>query len=120
VHVLLALAIAVGSWIVVPGGSWQPQASDIAEAKSQLRAYVSTQARLEKRTLAPWNRYTFQIQGRDVNGRKVIYVNAFCSAPSDNADERIVLAFDGGTCYFQAYFDVETKAFAGMKFNGLA
>jgi len=115
---LAALAIAIGSWLPVPGGSWQPTTSDIAEAKSQIEPYVSREASLAKKTLPNWSSYTFQYQGRELHGRQVVLVNAFCSAPTPHAATQMVMVFDGGPCYFQAHWDPINKIYISVVFNG--
>ena len=115
-----ALAIMVGSWIFVPGGDWQPSENEIADAKAKLRPYAIAQAKHRNDKLPPWERYTFQYQGLVQDGRKVIYVNAFCSEPPDFSAEQMVVVFDGGVCFFQAYYDTATKSFIRLTFNGVS
>jgi len=117
---LAALAIAIGSWLGVPGGSWQPNATEVAEARSQLESYVARKAWLAREALPSWDSYTFQYQGQELHGKKVILVNAFCSAPPPDATEQLVRAFDGGPCFFQAYWDPIDKIYVGVAFNGHA
>ena len=119
-QLLLILAVAVGSWIYVPGGTWQPTAIEVADAKTKLRPYVLAQSKRRNDKISPWNAYTFQYQGREIDGRKIIYVNASCSEPPEYAAQEMVFVLDGGTCYFQAYYDIQTRAFVGIGFNGLA
>ena len=116
----MAFAIAIGSWLGVPGGSWAPTDLEVAEARSQLEPYVSRQASLAKEHLPDWNSYTFQFQGREVRGRRVILVNAFCGDPPPNAATEMVLALDGGACYFTAHWDPLEKIFIDVRFNGSA
>lgn len=113
-----ALAIAIGSWLAVPGGSWEPSALDVAAAKSQLEPYVSREAREDKRNLPNWDSYTFQYQGRELRGRRVVLVNAFCSPPPPYATSQMVMVFDGGPCYFQAYWDPNDQIYISVVFNG--
>jgi len=117
---MLAIAILVGSWIHVPGGTWQPSKAELSDAKAKIQPYAVAQAKLQHDDLSPWDAYTFQYQGRDLHGRKIIYVNAFCSDAPDYATREMVLVLDGGTCYFRAFYDIQTKSFVGISFNGLA
>ncbi|MBU8976388.1 hypothetical protein JI752_009585 [Lysobacter sp. MMG2] len=117
---LAALAIAIGSWLTLSGGSWRPSAQDVAEARAQLEPYVARQARLEGEALPPWNTYRFQYRGQELNGKKVIFVNAFCSAPPDLVVTEVVEAYDGGPCYFRAYWDPAEKIYLSVLFNGHA
>jgi len=117
---LVAFAIAVGSWLAVPGGSWAPTDREVAEARSQLEPYVSRQASSGNEQLPDWNSYTFQYQGQELRGKRVILVNAFCSAPPPSAATEMVLVFDGGACYFTAHWDPLEKIFIDVRFNGHA
>jgi hypothetical protein len=120
VQLILALAIATGSWVYVPGGTWQPGQTEVADAKARLYPYIISEAKARKATLPPWNEYTFQYPGRRVLGRNLIYVNAFCSEPPEDVARNIVFVFDGGACYFEAYYDPRVKSFVSVRFNGLA
>ena len=119
---LAAIAIAVGSWLHVPGGTWQPDATVVAEARAQLPAYAKQQASSKGLSLRAWSSYTFQYQGSSLpkSGRRVVYINAFCTPPSSYAGQKFVRITDGGTCYFEAYYDPASKRFIGIAFHGLA
>ena len=115
-----SLAIVVGTWIYVPGGAWQPDQSEVSDARVKLRPYVVAQAKARGDDLPAWRSYTFQYQGRELEGRKVIYVNAFCSTPPDDVERNMVMTLDGGTCFFQAYYDIEIGEYIRIFFNGVA
>jgi hypothetical protein len=117
---LLALTIAVGSWIFVPGGNWQPSDAQLDDAREKIHAYATLKSEGRLDGLAPWESYTFQYQGRELDGHKIIYVNAFCSEPPAYAAEQMVLVLDGGACYFEAYYDIESRSFVRLVFNGVA
>lgn len=117
---LAVLTIAVGSWIHIAGGSWEPSPQDIAKAAASLQPYVAEQASIQHQKLPDWSTYSFQFQGKEVSGYKLIYVNAFCEPPPDYAKKKLVLVADGGPCYFSAYYDPRTKKFVGINFNGFA
>jgi hypothetical protein len=117
---LAALAIAVGSWLAVPGGAWTPTQDDVAEARSQLEPYAWQQAAQWGEVLPDWSSYTFQYQGQERGGKKILLVNAFCSEPPASAATEMVLVFDGGPCYFTAHWDPVEKRFIGIGFNGHA
>jgi len=114
---LAALAIASGSWIYIPGGTWTPGPKTVAAIRADLKAAVLRQAGLEHEQLPAWGKYSFQYQGRELEGRRIVYVNGFCVAP-DYADKYMVMVADGGPCFFFAIYDVGTKSFATVQFNG--
>ena len=115
---LAALVVALGSWLAVPGGTWQPTDLEVVEARLQLEPYVVRQASLAKETLPNWDSYTFQYQGQEIHGKRVILVNAFCEAPPPYAATQLVVVLDGGPCYFNAYWDPLDKIYIGVAFNG--
>jgi hypothetical protein len=117
-NVIAALVISVGSWIAVPGGSWSPSATSIAEARLELEPFVSRQAAAQHKRLADWSKYTFQYQGQEQAGRRVVLVNAFCSKPPDKAATHLLMVEDGGPCFFQAYWDPAQKIYISVMFNG--
>jgi len=112
------LALAVGSWLHVPGGAWDPSAKNVADAGAALRSYVTQQASLQHLQLSNWSTYSFQYQGTEVSGHRLVYINAFCSPPPADAKSHMVVVFDGGPCYFSALYDPRTKKFVGINFNG--
>lgn len=131
-NLLAVAAIALGTWIYVPGGTWVPSAKNVHAAASKLEQAVKKQAGSEHRSLPKWSGYTFQYQGHtlQVQGHKkvkVIFVYGFCAQPPDarkwlakHAHEKFMLVSDGGACYFRAYYDPATKKYLGVIFNGAA
>src|SRR5471030_501047 len=97
--IIAASAIAVGSWISVPGGAWSPGAEAVAKLQGSVRPFVVEQAGLAKYKLPAWSSYTFQYQGQLHGSTKVIFVNAFCERPPANAQKQFIVVFDGGPCY---------------------
>lgn len=118
--VLVAAAIAVGSWIPVPGGAWSPDASMLVELRRSLQSFVVEHAAQTHEILPAWSRYTFQYQGQLKGGAKVIFVNAFCDQPPSHAQKEFVRTFDAGPCYFNLKYDPVKREFFGLQFNGVA
>jgi hypothetical protein len=115
---LMALLIAVsGTWTYIPGGTWRPDAATVKLAQASLKPAVLKQAAADRESLPEWKSYNFQYQGREISGRKVVYVNAFCQ-PMSYADKELVQVLDGGPCFFFAIFDVATGKYASVAFNG--
>jgi hypothetical protein len=114
------VAISVGSWIVVPGGSWSPSPEQIAEVRGQIGLFVKQHAAERRLQLPAWASYSFQYQGQSEGGRQIIFVNAFCIAPTEYAQSQFVLVFDGGPCFFQLKYDPRKKRFFQLTFNGVA
>ena len=67
-----------------------------------------------------YERYKMQlIPSIDKSGEKIIFVNAFCSVPSNWLKE-FVLVKDGGDCYYQAIINLRKRRFLSFSFNGEA
>jgi hypothetical protein len=113
-------AVAVGSWVSVPGGSWSPTNDQIASLRAEIEPFVKSQARERGLELKKWSSYSFQFQGQVEAGRNVVFVNAFCVVPPSYTSERFVLVLDGGPCFFQAKYDPLAKRFIHLAFNGVA
>ena len=114
------VAVAVGSWLAISGGSWSPSPAQVDEIQNELKPYVIQQAAAQHRKLPDWSRYTFQYQGQMHGGRKVVFINAFCISPPGYARQQFVLVLDGGTCFFEVMYDPDKKEFFQLLFNGEA
>lgn len=114
------VAVAIGSWVVVPGGSWSPSPEQINEVRSRIAPFVQQQAKVQHQELPIWSQYSFQYQGQLDDGKKIIFVNAFCISPPEYTLRKFVEEFDGGPCFFQVKYDPQKKMFLQLIFNGSA
>ncbi len=114
-----AAAIAVGAWVSVPGGIWTPTAEQFDEVHGSLEGYVKQQAAAQHVTLPDWSSYSFQYQGRKHHSRKFIYISALCQSQDEADPQQFVLVDDGGPCFFQIRYDLQTKMFYRLQFNGV-
>ncbi|MGC2049454.1 MAG: hypothetical protein WA635_12695 [Gallionella sp.] len=113
-------AIAVGTWIVMSGGSWSPKPEQLGEIQSSLESFVKQQAAEQHRQLPRWSSYTFQYQGQLDGGYRIVFINAFCIPPPEYSQRQFVFVFDGGPCFFQVKYDPNKKRFFQLTFNGEA
>jgi hypothetical protein len=116
----LATAFLAGSWFPIAGGTWTPEHGVTAQLQSTLRPYVVAHASAQHLVLQPWSSYSFQYQGRGAAGGEFVFINAFCSAPDAYAAKQFVQVLDGGTCYFELKYNLKTKTFYDLGFNGVA
>jgi hypothetical protein len=114
------VAIAVGSWVSMSGGSWSPAPEQLSVIQSSLEPFVKQQAAEQHRQLPNWSNYSFQYQGQLDGGQRVVFINAFCIAPPEYTQRQFVLVFDGGSCFFQVKYDPNKKRFFQLMFNGEA
>jgi hypothetical protein len=115
---LLVAALAVGSWIAVPGGDWNPSEQVVNEIRAGLEKFVQMKATEQKKRMPEWSTYTFQFQGQEKGGQKFVFVNAYCTAPPEYSTERFVFVLDGGPCFFNVKYDPKLHTFFELGFNG--
>jgi hypothetical protein len=108
---------AVATWIHVQGGTWVPT-TEINAIQAGLRPHVEAAAASRGRKLPEWHTYTFQYQGEGDPSRRVVVINAFCIEPPADVKTRMVVALDGGTCFFNVKYDALRGAFVELQFNG--
>ncbi|SRR5258706_8034875 len=117
----VANATAENLWVEVEGGSWVPNTEVISRLKEHIEPFVSNKAKTEGRKLREWKTYNFQYQGREENGKKFVYVNAFCINDKRwQLKKQVVFVFDGGTCFFNLKYDPKTNQFFSLQINGEA
>jgi len=126
IWLVLSLAVitstnAAERWIKVAGGKWDPSPKMLADLEAQIESYVRSQAKAQGRELKKWQDYTFQYQGQEEKGRKFIFINAVCDQRDrQGLDKKIVIIFDGGSCYFNVKYDPLHKVFFDLLINGEA
>lgn len=71
---------------------------------------------------AAWDRYGVQVVGVVSGERRLVYANFFCNPRWTLRDrpEELVMVLDGGTCYFQVWFDVSSGEYPRVVINGEA
>jgi hypothetical protein len=88
--------------------------SQISELK--IRYYESTSLRIEHP-----EKYFRQYVGVKHNGKRQIYINAFCDdPPPSDWRSRLFVVIDGATCDWQAFYDPDTKSFSDLTINARA
>ncbi len=84
---------------------------------------MKSQEKVFGRSLKKWNTYRLQYQGQEEQGRKFVYINAFCSLHNPkgvNLSKDFVLVHDGGGCFFQLKYDLIANKFFDVFINGEA
>lgn len=107
----------------LPLGDWQPSVGEIVSALDHLKHDHSLWVGKGTPDLKPWREYRFQYYGIHGNGRRIIFLNAFCSRFWDRAPNwrtEPVIVFDGGSCFFHATFDVVAGKIVSVVINGEA
>lgn len=86
---------------------WKPSPAQVSEFVEAIETVTGDE------------RYGIQFVGLERDGRLLIAANGYCFEPYPS-DEGWVVAFDGGSCFFQAIFDLETEEMVGFGYNGVA
>jgi hypothetical protein len=117
-------------FVVLPGsavkssvrtqGDWSPTEEDVKSAEQNISQISSLKAENwtgKIRVSHPESYFRQYVPVREA-GRKLLYINAFCNEPPKDWGERLVVVFDGGTCFWQAFYDPERQRFAHLTING--
>jgi hypothetical protein len=104
--------------------SWTPSQADIEAVEERIpqisglkiRFYESTPLRIENP-----ERYFRQYVGVTHNGKRQIYINAFCDdPPPSDWRSRLYVVIDGATGYWHVFYDPDTKTFSDLTINARA
>ena len=111
----------LSNWIEVKGGVWSPTHELLHRIEIQIESQATLEAKKRSQTLIGLNKYTFQYQGQVESNSKIVKIQAYCQViPGFNPSQDWLLVFDGGTCYLNALYDVESNGFKYLYFNGEA
>lgn len=103
-----------------PGSSpryWRPRAADAEALEAALPAYLEAHQGHLQSVSRPLGEYYRHYVGIEQEGRRVLYMFAFCDA-HDGDWERPLHVSDGGDCYFHVWFDPETQTVLRHQVHG--
>ena len=99
---------------------WTPSQSEVIAAEKELIPFLSrSNDERVKEILSKLRAYKRQYVGVVIAGHKYVYFNLFCLAPKDWTRREFVVS-DGGTCFLNIRFSMETKTFSNLQINGVA
>jgi hypothetical protein len=104
-------------------GTWQPSQLDIdaLEANLPQLSALSPSGWKPVRHIEHPEQYYRQYIGVTVHSNNLIYVNAFCdNPPPPTWKTQLYIVIDGGTCYWQAFYDPAAKKFSNLMIDGRA
>lgn len=114
------------AWLDEPAdGSWMPTVEEVMGLEAGLADYLQAEDVLVWPVGKPplWERlpdYTRQYFGLMQEGKRLIYGNYFCDPFNSPWQEMPVVVADGGDCYFQVVYNVDTQIFMQLTVNGEA
>ncbi len=94
---------------------WTPTKKQVALIEERLPKLLKDNPTDDKKVV-DLGSYKRQYYGEIVNGKKLIFLNAMCSDYS-GWNEKYVLVFGGGSCYFGVYFNPKTSEFLEFMYN---
>lgn len=102
-------------------GYWTASSADIAALEAALPFYLETQANYFRRDiLADLPNYARQYIGFEADGIQYIYLNALCAADDLDWQSEFIMVADGGDCFFQVIYQLDTGEFSNLMVNGEA
>ncbi len=113
----------MASWLVNREGFWTPSAEDILKLEEGLAAYLSQNSSyffLQPPVWESLEDYQRQYIGLERGGIQIIYGNFFCDSLGLDWQETFVVVEDGGDCYFQVEYNVESGFFIKLIVNGVS
>ncbi|MHC4157804.1 MAG: hypothetical protein ACYSSO_01870 [Planctomycetota bacterium] len=103
---------------------WTIEDFDFEELDNRLEKYLREEADLGYHKDLPdkFRSYRRQYIGKIKKGHKRIYITFFCESFDNWKDELVDLGniFDGGDCFFQVEYDIETGKFFNLFIHGEA
>jgi hypothetical protein len=100
---------------------WTPSQVEVLALESQLGPYLQQAApRDYPGPLRDLSEYKRQYVGILVNGQQVIFVNFFCNTHELDWSREFVFVTDGGSCYFEVKYNLETGKFSELSIHGEA
>jgi hypothetical protein len=115
--------LGVASWLSQSEGFWTPSTDDILELEMKIGEYLHENSGQFHRQPSIWERldeYRRQYVGYEIGGKRIIHGNFFCSYEDVDWQRQFVMALDGGECYFQVDYDVESESFIRLRVHGEA
>jgi len=104
--------------------AWVPTVEEVRTLEKQLVTYLPQQQHAFDGSKTPIAErlptYKRQYWGVLKNEKKVIFTNFFCNVLHYDWTNQEVVVEDGGDCYFQIRYDVETGTFFDLHVNGNA
>lgn len=119
----LAVSTPMYEHTILSDGAFTPDESTIAALEKELPNFLAQNQNKFSAQQPPiverLAQYKFQYWGEIQNGKRVIVVNAFCANFENWKTER-VFVLDGGDCFFNLQYDVDSGTFLNLQVNGEA
>jgi hypothetical protein len=119
----VAQSATPAKWYEVSGGTWTVDSAEVTRMASKLQdAGDASRGTKTSRTKA-LSKYVVQYQGMGPATKRQVRLSGSCDYDDRSPLElkkNFFNVMDGGDCYFDAVYDVQTQRFVGFLFNGVA
>ena len=102
---------------------WTPSTGEIEVLEAGLSSFLRSNQPEDRSAIGELSGYKRQYFGVTRDGRRAIFVSAFCRnhwEAHPNWEEHLVFPLDGGSCYFQLFYNPDARSFYGLSINGEA
>lgn len=118
----------IGGWFVANGQTaeyWTPAENEVLTLEKGLGTYLQNNPddRFGNQEAPIWERldqYNRQYIGIMLDGKQIIYANYFCHSLETDWRKNFVFVLNGGDCFFQFKYDVNSAEFFDLLINGEA
>lgn len=116
----------LGDWLVTNDQSldyWTPSENDVEALENGLVPYLQSNPESFNGGTPVWEQleeYNRQYIGMILDGKKIVYANYFCDSVETDWRKDFVFVMDGGDCFFQFKYDVDSAEFFDLQVNGVA
>lgn len=116
--------LGLGTWAASEedlDGYWTPYGEDILNLEGELDSFLREHSDQFRRQPPVWeqlDQYKRQYVGVVVNGKQIIHGNFFCTDTGMDWKKDWVFVMDGGDCFFQLQYDVESETSMNLRVNG--
>jgi hypothetical protein len=99
---------------------WTPRIEEVRALEKLLPEFIRKNIPQNRKPIGTISKYKRQYLGITRNGKRQIYVNAFCEqhwSQKKDWESRFVFVLGGGNCYFRILFDPATNEFTDFVIN---
>lgn len=119
--------LGIADWFAQNGEStdyWTPSENNVLTIENEMVSFFQGNSDAFRLQESPvWERldeYNRQYLGIILGEKKIIYANFFCSEFDFDWRKEFVFVMDGGSCFFQFKYDLNTSEFFDLQVNGEA
>ena len=99
---------------------WTPRIEQVRALEKLLPEFVRENIPKNRKPISTISKYKRQYLGITKNGKRQIYINAFCEqywSQEKDWQSNFILVFGGGNCYFRILFDPTRNEFTDFVIN---